>query len=149
MKLHEISISIIVIGLITLGVINYVTSLGEYNSKTADLSSMNNTIKSMDTTIAIADQIQGNLSSMILVHDALGLINVPYVMIQVGWGIFKLLIFTPISLIRSLSNDISTAVHENLGIDFPSWIISPAIAILIITLVAAAIYAFYKWKFED
>ena len=74
-------------------------------------------------------------------------ISIPYKMIKIGWKVAKIM-FGSWATTGAMIEETGTELSES-GITLPDYLIPTIIAIIVIILVAIAIYTFFKWKMED
>ena len=126
--------------------VGFIGDLGSSYSTTADFSSINRTQQAMNKQINNTRQLQEDLEAF-KVSNVWEAFEIPYEMIKFAWTSVKT-IFGGWGVIQSIIGDLSNSLTES-GVPIPSWLISTIIAIIVITLIAIVIYAFFKWKFED
>ena len=147
MKIHHLITSILIVSMIILGTTAYLDDLATGYSKTIDTSSLNRTQASMEKTRSDVLELSEQITDFELSYNPLDVFNIPYQFIQVAWGVTKT-IFNSWETVSSMILDIGTGLNE-LGISLPEWLIPGLVSMLIITVVAILVYAFFKWKFED
>lgn len=146
MKLHHMSIMIVLVSVVVLGFVSFISDLGDEYSTTADLTGLNNTQGRMQTQMNTSQEIMNTINDMQLtsVGEAFEL---PYEMIKVGWLSAKSMFGSWIT-VEVMASEVAKGVSES-GIPLPAYLVGALISILLFTLIAIAIYAFFKWKFED
>ncbi len=148
MKLHNITISIIIVSMIVLGSITYLNSLGENYGVDINTGSFDGTQSRLEKQQNLSSQLNEDISSLTLELKVSDLLFVPYKMIKIGWSSLKL-VFNSWATVGTIVEESSSSMVEDVGIPLPSWLVPSIISILVITLVALIIYGFFKWKFED
>lgn len=147
MKIHEISLAVIFVSMIILGTITYIDALGEKYGTTADFSGLSNTSARLDEQKRFMNETYAEIAGIELSLNPIDLLSIPYKMIRVGWGSIKI-VFGSWTVVGAIFSDLSSGLADS-GIQLPDWLISSVVAILLLTIIAICVYAFYKWKFED
>lgn len=151
MKLHHVILSIIFVSVIILaiaGPTGYISSLGQGYSQTTDFSGFDNTLQRINSTQSDTKkmaQIITNFSISLNPFDTNDFVL--YKLIDIGWGAGKIM-FNSWRTLGDIISDLGIELGKE-GIAMPEWFIYTIIAFIIITLVAMAVYAFFKWRFED
>ena len=146
MKLHHLSIMIIIVSVVVLGMITFINDLGDSYGTTADLSGLNKTQARLNEQQALSQNLSNSINNMEL--NSLGdLFVIPYEMIKVGWYVAKS-IFGSWATVGTMADELADGISEN-GIPLPAYLVGSLISIFVITLVAIVVYGFWKWKFED
>ncbi len=145
MKLHKISIVIIIMSMIILSITTFINDLGN-NYGASDFEGLENTQERLDSQLNLSEDLQKSIDTITLKEDT-SILLIPYALIKAGWTITKLL-FSPMFIFNAILSDISTSL-SSLGLPLPTWLIASLQAIMWILLAAILVYAFFKWKFKD
>lgn len=147
MKIHHITLSIIVVSMIVLGLTTYITGLSDKYGTTADLTDLNKTDSRLKAQQATMNTTYNDIQSIKLSINPVDLLSIPYKMIRVGWGSIKTL-FGSWTVLGGIMSDLNRAFSKQ-GIQLPDWLIPSIIAIIMLAIIAICVFAFFKWKFED
>lgn len=145
MKLHEMLLAILIVGVIVYGTTYFITDLGTNYAKTVDLSSLNKTLEYTETTTENVDDLANTITD-ISISNPLEIVEVPFELIKAGWYATKLT-FNQYGTISSITTDVSTGLNEQ-GITIPTWAIVMFTSFIIVLPVFMLVYGFFKWKFE-
>ena len=147
MKIHHLSIVILLISGLALGMMNYLTDLGTGYSTEVDLSQLNNTQSRLIDQQQTMQSLSNNITGFTLEITPTALFDIPYKLTQIAWNIART-IFGTWSILGTMVEEVGTGLTGN-DIFIPNWVIPTLMAMLIITLVAIVLYAFFKWEWKD
>lgn len=148
MKIHEIPIIVLVIALLVIGIVSFVTDLGTNYNRTASTGTINEIGNKFSNMTGQANTLKDDVIAFIPERGNIGdFLDLPWKFIKTGIQIVKTFFVAAITL-GGITETIGKALAE-LGVPFAGEIISAAIAIIIIVVVAIIGYALYKWKAED
>jgi len=145
MKIHQIAIAILVVSIVLLGSQMYIADLGTHYNSTADFTGLEDTEAHMNETVATSRELSGIIDN--ITTGNVGGFDLPYEFIRSGWTAGRVLIGSWNTLRYMGSESINTI--GGTGIPLPSWLFGVLQAMLIITIVAILIYAFFKWNMSD
>lgn len=148
MKIHYLVIAIVLISAIMLGMISFITSMGEGYSRTADLGGFNNTKARLDNQNTISQNLSNTINDMQLQLSAVDLLALPYTMVKTAWYSAKSM-FNSWFTINTMLTEGEQQFRSQTGIPLDGWVLSSILGILILTVVAIIVYAFFKWYFTD
>lgn len=146
MKLHNVSIAIIVASIVVLGLTSYFGSLAEGYGASFSLDGMNKTSERLtnlnNNNTATSDQ----LANVLLDEEGSAVYEIPYVLIVAGYRTVKQIVGGWIT-VGIMAVEMEGGLQES-GISLPSWLVPSIISIMLVSLFAILIYAYFKWKFE-
>lgn len=145
MKLSNLIISILVVGLVITCCMTFLTSLSHEYSQNINLTGFNRTEQRLNSTHELVYQTQSELDAMNL-SEPTNAIMMPYRMIKTAWNVMKMT-FNSIFTVEAIIQDGATQASV-LGVPIPDWVVPVAIAILVIIVVFIAVEAFLKWRLE-
>lgn len=146
MKLHELTIIVVLCSLVVLGAVGFVTDLGVEYGGEADFSGLNYTNASLSKMNGVADDLQEEIANFVP-ETGTEVLLIPYTFLKVAWKSAKLM-FLSWTTLGGIMGDLSTTTTEN-GIPLPSYLLPALVSIVIFILAGIIIYSFFKWKFED
>ena len=149
MKIHEIAITILVIGLMVTGGVMYINDLGSNNGQTADLSAINQTTEHIATIQSDAQELKNQTDQFVPDDESSTAILIPYRFLVAAWIMIKIL-WRSVTTLGTFGAIINSALVDfGLSVPFANLIISTLTAILWIAVGAIIIFTFFKWKMED
>lgn len=146
MKLHHVTLSIIFVSMIILAVGNYLKDLGDHHGATADYASINNTEQTLIAQERLMNKTARDIKAVQL-DKPTDIIEWPFRLIQVGVDAFRIL-FGSWTTVFSIFSDIGNGLAK-LGLPLPSWLVPSLLSMLLLTIIAIAVFAFLKWRLED
>jgi hypothetical protein len=147
MRLHHIAVGVVFVSIILLGIFSYVGSLEEGYGETMDLTGLENTSARLRNHSSNMEEIYEDINDEVLNPSAGQALLIPYTLIKLGWKSAKSM-FDSWVLVGEIAVDLENNMGE-VGIPIPDYIIPSLMVLIIISIIAMAIYAFFKWKFED
>jgi len=133
--------------MIILGSVTYINEFGNQYSATADLSGLAKTNETLNAQRELMNETYEDIVKLIVDASEGNVFLLPYDMIKAAWGATKT-IFGSWSVVAAILGDINREL-ANLGIILPDWLVPSLVSLILMTVIAIAIYAFFKWKFED
>lgn len=145
MKLHEMLLAILIVGVIVYGTTFFITDLGSNYGKTADLSSINKTLEHTKSTQTQIDNFKADIDEL-EIKNLVDVFEVPVDLLIAGWHMTKLT-FSQYGTILAINDDLNSGLSAQ-GVIIPSWASSLFTTFIIIIPVFMLVYGFFKWKFE-
>lgn len=147
MKIHYILITVLLVGVVVTGALNFMVEVGENYDvlDDAELGFVNKTINATEKTQKEAMDLSNTITD--LTQEDSGVFDTPYKLIKMGISSAKLM-FLSWETVSIMIGSATTGISGILGVDI-GWYAGIVIAIIVITVVVILIYAFLKWKLED
>lgn len=148
MKLHHTLVTIMILSMLVLGSTTWLGALGTGYSKSMNTNNLNNSLLPiLEEYNNKTQELSDTVNAMTLTKDDVSDYTLPYTMIKTGWQIGKVF-FGAWSVLTQIIRVLSTELAA-VGIILPGWFIGTIASLIIISLLAIIVYAFFKWKMED
>lgn len=146
MKLHYITIVILLISGVTIGMVNFLNEGSDVYSSDVDLSGLDGTEARLEAQQQNAQVLSDEIATFELTN-VFDFFNIPYVMVKIGWLSAKSF-FGSWATVGTMIIETGEGLSDS-GIPIPSWVVPMLISILVFILIAIIVYAFFKWRMED
>ena len=123
MKLHHITISIIIVSMMVLGALTYVNDLGDNYGTTADLSGLDKTQSRLEAQQNISRELSDEITSFKL-ESVTDFFTIPYKMIKIGWKAGRTM-FSSWLTVGTMVTETGQGIQES-GIPLPEWLVPSA-----------------------
>jgi hypothetical protein len=146
MKMHHVTIAIILVSIIALGAMTFISDIGDKYSATSNLTALNRTRARLEEQQESAQELSDDITTFKL-EGPLDYVAFLYKPFQVAWKAAKITFRSWITV-----GTIATETGDELarsGVPLPDYLVPSLISILIITLVFIIVYAFFKWRMTD
>jgi len=147
MKLHHITLSVLVVCIVILGTSLYISDVADKHSRVVDLEGLDKTSGRLNTTISTIEEVERDITNTTI--TGVPLLDVPYGMIKGSWGALKTLKNSWGVLFAIFDDTESMMTDQSVGFAIPNWVFLVVKAIILLTVIAIIAYGFFKWKFED
>lgn len=148
MKIHYVSMIIIVVAFVVLGLTTYVTDLGTNYNQTSNMDSIRNLSSHFKPMETEAVNLQQNISSIVPQQDdEASDLFLPYKLIRIGLSTIKTLVRSFITL-GGLGTKLSQILTEQ-GVPIPDKIGVLVTVLIYFVMTAMVLFALWKWKIED
>jgi len=146
MDLKQLFVSVIVITMLILGSLALMSGIKEGYSQDVDLTAFNKTQEKLEQHHKIVNETYNDVQDLVFSFQSGSVLTPVFIsidMLKLGWDAVKTMVST-FDTLRVMITEVFTIISQSIGL--PTWAVTSAITIVMISIVVMIVTMFLRWN---